>query len=195
MMENMTTMTRSTQYSCYFSRPIMMAVILLSILMLSACSSGKDLIGGKNAPDEFEVVIRPPLTLPPNFSLRPTDDVNDALTATLAQTQSQTSVIGQSVSLFGTTQTANASSFEELFGTDEITPNIRNIIDEETLGIQLERRIPLEQIFGGKPEVGPDLDAAAEAFRIRQAIKDGKSLTDSPTFATDPLDGVPLVIE
>ena len=195
MMENMMTMNRLSQKSCYFSRPVMMGVILMSMLMLSACSGAKSLIGGKNAPDEFEVVIRPPLTLPPNFSLRPTDDANDAATATLAHTQSQTSAVGQSVNLLGTTQSANASSFEELFGTDEITPGIRNIIDEETLGIQLDRRIPLEQIFGGQPEVGPDLDAAAEAFRIRQAIKDGKPLTDTPTFAIDPLDGVPLIVE
>jgi hypothetical protein len=55
--------------------------------------------------------------------------------------------------------------------------------------------VPLEQIFGGQPEVGPDLDAAAEAYRIRQAIKDGQPLTDTPTFANDPLDNIPLTIE
>ena len=193
-MMNMKIMTRNVLHPLWDYQAMVPALFLFAVLMLSACSSGNGLIGAKNAPDEFEVVIRPPLTLPPNFTLRPNDD-NDAASANLANAQAGVSAIGQSQSLLGTNNSANASSFEELFGTDQIIPNIRNIIDEETLGIQLDRRVPLEQIFGGQPEVGPDLDAAAEAYRIRQAIKDGQPLTDTPTFANDPLDNIPLTIE
>jgi hypothetical protein len=195
-MMNMKIMTRNVLHPLWNYHAMVPALFLFAVLMLSACSSGNGLIGAKNAPDEFEVVIRPPLTLPPNFTLRPNDD-NDDETASVsrANTQASVSAIGQSQKLFGTNDSANASSFEELFGTDQIIPNIRNIIDEETLGIQLDRRVPLEQIFGGQPEVGPDLDAAAEAYRIRQAIKDGQPLTDTPTFANDPLDNIPLTIE
>ena len=50
---------------------MVLALIIALMLMLSACSGNDNLLGGKNSPDEFEVVIRPPLTLPPNFSLRP----------------------------------------------------------------------------------------------------------------------------
>ena len=187
-------MTRNVLHPLWNYHAMVPALFLFAVLMLSACSSGNGLIGAKNAPDEFEVVIRPPLTLPPNFTLRPNVD-NDAASANLANAQAGVAAIGQSQSLLGTNNSANASSFEELFGTDQIIPNIRNIIDEETLGIQLDRRVPLEQIFGGQPEVGPDLDAAAEAYRIRQAIKDGQPLTDTPTFANDPLDNIPLIIE
>jgi hypothetical protein len=193
-MMNMKIMTRNVLHPLWNYHAMVLALFLFAVLMLSACSSGNGLIGAKNAPDEFEVVIRPPLTLPPNFTLRPNDD-NDAASANLANAQAGVSAIGQSQSLLGTNNSANASSFEELFGTDQIIPNIRTIIDEETLGIQLDRRVPLEQIFGGQPEVGPDLDAAAEAYRIRQAIKDGQPLTDTPTFANDPLDNIPLTIE
>lgn len=193
-MMNMNIMIRNVLHPLWNYHAMVPALFLFAVLMLSACSSGNGLIGAKNAPDEFEVVIRPPLTLPPNFTLRPNDD-NDAASANLANAQAGVSAIGQSQSLLGTNNSANASSFEELFGTDQIIPNIRNIIDEETLGIQLDRRVPLEQIFGGQPEVGPDLDAAAEAYRIRQAIKDGQPLTDTPTFANDPLDNIPLTIE
>ena len=194
-MMNMKIMTRNALHPLWNYQAMVLALMLISVLMLSACSGGDGLIGGKNAPDEFEVVIRPPLTLPPNFTLRPNDDGDDTASASLANAQASVSAIGQSQNLLGTNNRANASSFEELFGTDQIVPNIRNIIDEETLGIQLDRRVPLEQIFGGQPEVGPDLDAAAEAFRIRQAIKDGRSLTDTPTFANDPLENIPLTIE
>jgi hypothetical protein len=93
------------------------------------------------------------------------------------------------------TSSADASNFDELFGTNRAIKNIRAIIDEETLGIQLDRRIPLEELFGGKPEVGPDLNAEAEAFRIRQAIKDGQPLTITPTPGIDPIEKEPLEIE
>ena len=194
-MMNMKIMTRNALHPLWNYQAMVLALMLIPVLMLSACSGGDGLIGGKNAPDEFEVVIRPPLTLPPNFTLRPNDDGDDTASASLVNAQASVSAIGQSQNFLGTNSRANASSFEELFGTDQIVPNIRNIIDEETLGIQLDRRVPLEQIFGGQPEVGPDLDAAAEAFRIRQAIKDGRSLTDTPTFANDPLENIPLTIE
>ncbi|MEJ0010899.1 MAG: DUF3035 domain-containing protein [Alphaproteobacteria bacterium] len=43
-------------------------------LLLSACSSGevKDTLGlDRTAPDEFSVVSRPPLSVPPEFELAP----------------------------------------------------------------------------------------------------------------------------
>lgn len=194
-MKDMIIMTKRTQRPSFISRILLVGMMPAVILMLSACSDRGGILGDKKSPDEFEVVIRPPLTLPPNFSLRPSDELDNDGSDNLAKAQANNSAIGQSQNLLGANTSANATSFEELFGTDQITPNIRNIIDEETLGIQIERRLPLQEIFGGKPEIGPDLDAAAEAFRIRQAIKDGVPLTDSPTFATDPVDDIPLTIE
>ena len=39
---------------------------------LGACGSLSDALGqGKNPPDEFQVVARAPLSLPPNYDLRP----------------------------------------------------------------------------------------------------------------------------
>ena len=38
---------------------------------LSACGGSDSLGYGKNAPDEFNVVKRPPLIMPPDYNLRP----------------------------------------------------------------------------------------------------------------------------
>jgi uncharacterized lipoprotein len=94
-MMNMKIMTRNVLHPLWNYHAMVPALFLFAVLMLSACSSGNGLIGAKNAPDEFEVVIRPPLTLPPNFTLRPNDD-NDAASANLANTQAGVSAIGQS---------------------------------------------------------------------------------------------------
>ena len=44
--------------------------IILPILLIG-CSSARDIVGlSKQSPDEFEVVTRPPLSLPPDYGLR-----------------------------------------------------------------------------------------------------------------------------
>ena len=51
-------------------RPIMAALIICgAVLTLSGCSDFRKAIGDeKSSPDEFEVVVRPPLSLPPSFT-------------------------------------------------------------------------------------------------------------------------------
>src|ERR1700743_853263 len=48
------------------------AGLLLVLLALAACSDIKEDLGmGRSPPDEFAVVDRPPLSMPPDFGLRP----------------------------------------------------------------------------------------------------------------------------
>ena len=53
-----------------------LVVCCLAILALSACGSlTKEKLGlGKSAPDEFMVSTRQPLSLPPEYDLRPVSD-------------------------------------------------------------------------------------------------------------------------
>jgi len=55
------------------SKMLKKTILATSIFATAACSSGvKDKIGFRNnAPDEFKVVTNAPLTLPPDFTLRP----------------------------------------------------------------------------------------------------------------------------
>ena len=47
------------------------------LFVFSACSDFKRAIGSeKSSPDEFAVVVRPPLSLPPKFRSRPTGPVS-----------------------------------------------------------------------------------------------------------------------
>ncbi len=55
-------------------REVMLRFSLIAavIMALSACSGVKKQLGlTKQSPDEFKVVARAPLSLPPDFSLRP----------------------------------------------------------------------------------------------------------------------------
>lgn len=162
--------------------------LVLSGLLLAGCSALDNATGKtKKSPDEFQVVVRPPLTLPPSFSLEPVDKEEQVTVSTDA-----VSVIDQVITKSSRTE---VQSFDALFGTDQIEPDIRTKVDEETLGIQIDRRVPFEVLFGGQPNVGPNLNSEAEALRIRNAIQNGDNVTASPTPATDPVDNTILTIE
>jgi hypothetical protein len=56
-------------------KPFNIVVIGCSALMLGACSHVKETLGmERTAPDEFAVIERAPLTVPPNFDLLPPAD-------------------------------------------------------------------------------------------------------------------------
>ena len=162
--------------------------LLAASLALSGCSSFNDALGlSKTSPDEFEVVVRPPLTLPPSFSLDPVETGSAALPSTDAVSVTEQVLVGRGLD--------TESGFDGLFGTHRIEPDIRTKVDEETLGIQTEKRIAVEVLFGGRPDVGPTLSPEAEAQRIRDAQRDGRSLTETPTPAIDPVENQPVSIE
>ena len=41
-------------------------------------------------------------------------------------------------------------------------------VDEETYGVQLEKRLPLQILFGGLPDVGPVLDKMGRRLKASQ---------------------------
>jgi hypothetical protein len=157
---------------------ILGAVTLLS--MLSACSDFRKAIGTeKSSPDEFQVVVRPSLVLPPNFSSRPTAATGAQTAATVASdAQAQASV------LLGGRETG-ASDYSDIFAFDKIVEDVRSKVDEETAGIKFERRLPIQVLFGGLPDVGPVIDKMAEDRRIRRNRLENRSLSYGATPAID----------
>ena len=157
---------------------ILGAVTLLS--MLSGCSDFRKAIGAeKSSPDEFQVVVRPSLVLPPNFSSRPTAATGAQTAATVASdAQAQASV------LLGARETG-ASDYSDIFAFDKIVEDVRSKVDEETAGIKFERRLPIQVLFGGLPDVGPVIDKMAEDRRIRRNRMENRSLSYGATPAID----------
>ena len=163
-------------------------VLLAACLALAGCSGVDDALGlSKSSPDEFEVVVRPPLTLPPSFSL---DSVEGE-----ASSHPPSGAVTVTEELLAGSGRVTASGFDGLFSTDRIVPDIRTKVDEETLGIQIDKRLAVHVLFGGRPNVGPTLSPEAEARRIRDAQRDGRGLTETPTPALDPVDNQAVEIK
>lgn len=109
------------------------ALALAAAASLAGCGTfgGKKQGGGteSGAPDEFRVVTKPPLVIPPEYSLRPPKpgDTRGAAVDTRAQAQA---------ALFGRDIGADASPGERALvtsaGAQAVDGAIRNIVDQES---------------------------------------------------------------
>ena len=123
-------------------------------LATSACSSG----GGTRTPDEFRVVTKAPLTVPPDYSLRP-PGAGQSVPAEVEAAQAD------NAAAFGTTVGTNASASERALvaaaDANAVSPLIRTQLDyEETRSIRKSTSISDRILFWRKDN--PE-DAASAA--------------------------------
>lgn len=170
-------------------------LILIAVgaaMALSGCESASKAFGGKkSAPDEFVVYSRPPLSQPPDFSLRPptpgvarpqttsTSDVaRDALLGTKNSTKRRLA------SNANAAPTAGLKALIKSTGAEQADPNIRRKINEETSILAVEdQRLVDKMIFwvDDKPFQGTVLDPEKEQKRISEAQALGKPVTEGET--------------
>jgi len=166
---------------------LMLGMTVVLTAGLSACSDFRRAIGeGKSAPDEFQVVVRAPLSLPPGFGDSPEDIMKSSRTSGVTAQASTANLLSS--------QTVEGSEFTSLFDFSGVPDDIRTKVDEETYGIQLEKRLPLQKLFGGVADVGPVLDKMAEDLRLRKARISGQAPTEGGTKAIDPASDQPLTV-
>lgn len=132
---------------------------------------------GRHSPDEFTVVKRAPLTLPPEYALRPPSP--DHLPPA-----SETSKSARTV-LMGAHQPVDPGNADEAFlqkaGADNADATIRSQINRDNGYIALQNRSVKDRlIFWSEPSVAPDnipasvVDPKAEAARVRKNLDEGK---------------------
>ena len=168
---------------------IMKKRIILSVfcvLGLTACSSAKDQLGlNKQVPDEFKVVKRAPLDLPPDYSLRPPrPGAPRPQEATTAKAAAQT-VFGEAAVSEAAAPTSGEAALLGRAGAVEADPNIRRQVDEETEGLFDRNKPVAEKLFGfgGNKDTASAsvVDAKAEAKRLESNASAGKPVTSGDT--------------
>ena len=170
---------------------------------LSACEGGiGDALGlGKNAPDEFAVVRSAPLTLPPDFTLRPPRPGEARPNEESVREQAKVALFNEAGALAIDDSTAAATQGEAAFieraGAADVDPNIRHIVDREFSGYASEDENFIDSLLFWQEEQLPGevVDAAAEAERLRENVEAGKSVTagETPTIKRRekaPLEGI-----
>ncbi|MFA7428728.1 MAG: DUF3035 domain-containing protein [Rhodospirillaceae bacterium] len=161
---------------------------------LSGCSGGvKETLGlDRQAPDEFQVVSRPPLSIPPEFKLRPPEPGAPPAGMGSAQDMGRSALFGRSAPQGGWTQdgSRNLSGGEQAFltaaGTQQAEPDIRTLVNRESSILAEEERPFTDRLvfWRDSPEPGTAVDAEKEAQRLRQRQALGEPVTegDTPTI-------------
>ncbi|MQX36487.1 DUF3035 domain-containing protein [Roseospira navarrensis] len=158
---------------------------------LTGCDNPKRALGlEKQAPDEFAVVTRAPLSLPPDFNLRPPrpgaarpqegtprDQARRVITGTPLQGGVQPQALPQGAS-------PGEQALLGRAGTDRAIPDIRQVVDEETSVLAEESRSFTDVLlFWREPQTfGTELDASAESRRLRE----NRALGQPPTTGASP---------
>ena len=137
---------------------VLMAIAALGV---SACATGS------NTPDEFRVIRKAPLTVPPDYNLRPPAP-GQSRPQELAPDQTARAAV------FGTDIGRTASDGEKLLirqaGGEAVETNIRQEVDFDSAQVLRKPRSFTDSILNfGKSNGEPVLDAAAEAERIKAA--------------------------
>lgn len=187
---------------------------ILSLAALTACASGevRETLGlMRDAPDEFRVVSRPPLSVPPDFNLRApepgaaprlevnpgaeasrlflkeTNSVSDEPTTLLEESDVSTAI----PSVIETTMPTSAESMLlGKLGADKVDPEIRSKLYSEEREAPKKKAVDaknvtvLDQLLGYDKEEAV-VDPFKEAERIRKNTDEGKPLNEGEVPVID----------
>lgn len=162
-----------------------LCIVVLAGCGLSGCGSETRRALGldKRSPDEFAVVSRAPLTVPPDFRLRPPEQGAPRPQELSTSDQARDAVFGGRVQARRVATTRGEGALLKLAGVDQSVPGIRSIVDRETSVFAREEKTFTDRlVFWRDPEpTGTMVDAAAEAKRLRQNQALGKAVTEGDT--------------
>jgi hypothetical protein len=175
------------------------------VLGLSACGGFDEQLGlTKQSPDEFRVVSRAPLTVPPDFQLRPPEPGAPRPQVGTTAQQAERAVFGNSQNAAVNQQTASAvnrtageQALLSAAGAENADPNIRLVVNRETkqLNDESERFVDALVFWNTQPPAGSIVDPSAEVRRLQENAALGVPPTTGPTPQIErrrkaPLEGV-----
>jgi hypothetical protein len=157
---------------------------------LAGCSGLRNTFGvERGGPDEFTVVRHAPLSLPPDYNLRPPQpgvprpqESSPQLQARSVVVGSQSGlVVGSSLGSVGSQSSAESALLQQA-GADQVDPSIRDTLNQEAGFDSVDRGFLEGLIFWRKPETAGDVvDAEAEAERLKTNAEQGLPVTTGET--------------
>ncbi len=181
---------------------MLMAVAAVSVLTVG-CAETRSVFGlGKSVPDEFVVVSRAPLSMPPDFKLRPPRPGATGPNETPTVEQARQTVFGleeekgrptvarvdpNAPAAAPITQVRAASRGEDALlahvRAGEAEAGIREIIDRESAAIINADNTFIDRLLNWRrsADAGTIVDAAAEAKRLRETQALGQPVTEGET--------------
>ena len=177
-----------------FSKSVISNACLMTVLfcgvLLTGCSDVKTKLGlDKQAPDEFAVVRRAPLEIPPGITHAALPPPRPGMPRPQEQSPEELAretVIGsKSGSEYSSTQSSAENVLLKNAGADNIDSSVRRTVDAETRELN-DRNVPVIKKLTGVGGSGAEtsatvVDAEAEYERLKQNKAKGKPVTDGDT--------------
>jgi hypothetical protein len=177
---------RSTAFR--FIRPVL--ALALVATFAGGCSSLRSIAGldKSNTPDEFQVVSRAPLSMPPDFGLRaPTPGASRPQDTTTTDRARQIVIdrdtTGQSTVLPIEGRSAGESALLKKAGAASADPNIRREVDTETMTLADTDKLWIDKLLFWKTPADNSsvVDAEKESARLRENAALNKPATTGVT--------------
>lgn len=170
-------------------------VASLSLATLAGCSDIKSTLGlERKAPDEFAVVSRAPLSLPPSYALRPPSPGEPRPQDAAQREQARASLIGLTPpSQVATPRSAirgdqsaltpGESALLGKVGAESADPDIRRKVGEEQAIMAVDDRGFVERLMFWRTYQEPldVVDAQKEQQRLQQSAATGQQVTGADT--------------
>ena len=178
-------------------KKFVVTLALATTISLAACGGGEDVkekLGLKAPPpDEFSVVTRAPLSVPPDYTLRPPRPGAEGPNETSVREQTKQTVFGATATKKTAERTKGQNSFLSKLGTDEADPSIRRSIDTEVRELEKQDQPVAEKLLFWKDKVPPGkpLDPVEEKKRLEAEGKVKATSTDDAA-ATDGAKGTKI---
>lgn len=172
------------------------------VIGLQGCSEIQKAVGNtKQAPDEFAVVARPPLSVPPNFALRPPTpgeprpqerDVTKSAERLVLGNGTRSTVSGtagnvpaSAPSTAVSRETPGEAKMRQLLNTASAEPGIRQTVNRETSTFLYEEEYLIDNLLFWREKAprGVVVDAQAEQKRLQE----NAALGNEPTAGTTPV--------
>ncbi len=168
---------------------IVAALALGAVVALGGCTQTRQALGlTKQSPDEFQVVARAPLSLPPDYTLRPPQPGAPRPQEGTTRDQAETALFGtyQAGGAIGDTPPGSSQGEVALLqsaGATGIDPNIRLLVDNETNQlIEQDQKFIDNLIFWRDASpYGEVVDPVAEQQRLQENAALGKPVTEGDT--------------
>lgn len=176
-------------------RRLALTSLFVAAFAVSGCEGVREQFGlAKSPPDEFKVVSRAPLTVPPNFALRPPNPgaarpqegtTRDQARRTVFRIEDrQQPSVDEVIPADGRSQAERALLMQA--GVTDAEPNIRQIVNRETTDLNEADESLIDDLVFWRADEPPGeiVDAGAESRRLREAQALGEPVTgaDSPTI-------------
>lgn len=164
----------------------------LAALALGACGETRGLLGlERKAPDEYQVLRHAPLSMPPNFSLRPPAEGAERPQEDRADDGARQALLGGGSNTDQASGSAGEAALLGAAGTGAADPEIRNTLDRDNavLGRDDDGLVDSLMFWREEEKPGTVIDAEQEARRLRKGDGDSGNGNDGRGAAIERVSG------